>query len=220
MAVGVLAGDERLEAVGDADVGEDPGTDLAVAAGDHRHGAATMAPPDDLHDRLDREHAVEPGEEIRLLAPGGLLDVDREARLARERGDDVAGRPAGEGVEAVLRERQPVGLGEILPGDEMHRHRVGERAVTIEEQRVGGLLAPHGGRRVQAGPGCPRTVDAAPRRSQDRASLANAARRAGAGRASGSGENRLANFGSTGANCPGDGARKPPWPPPLFAGFV
>jgi hypothetical protein len=153
VAVGVFAGDDRVEAVGDPDPLENLPADVAVAAGHdgQRHPPAAAANDGDHRvDRLDRMELVK---EALLLAMGFPLHIDRHARLGGQRGHDVAGGPAPHGIEAVFVEGHAVGIGHHPPGPVVGRHRVGEGAVAIEENGVELLERPHRLRPLGAGCG-------------------------------------------------------------------
>ena len=79
-----------------------------------------------------------------FLAPGGVFYVEFDAGLAGQRGDDVSRGATAEGVKAVFVEGQAVGPRHGEPGPVVGRHGVGERAIAIEEDGVGGLEVPHG----------------------------------------------------------------------------
>ena len=83
----------------------------------------------------------------------GMIDVDLDAPLAGERRDDVAGGPAPHRIEAVFVEGDAVGLRHMEPGPVVGGHRVGERAVAVEEQGVVVLKLPGGGM-GHGGAGC------------------------------------------------------------------
>ena len=92
--VGVFAGHDRVEAIGNPHPFEDLQADVSIAPRDHRHRHAAARPQHHVHHGIDRLDAIELGEERGLLHVHSVVDVDLDAPLAGERRDDVAGGPA------------------------------------------------------------------------------------------------------------------------------
>ena len=141
---GVFASDDRIEGVGDADMDKDLPADPLEAAGDNGHGHPAPRTEHHLHDRIDRQHVGELGEEGLFLCVYGLLDIDRDAHLGCQGGDDVPRGPSAQGIKTVLIEGDAVGVGHGSPAAVVGGHGVGQRAVAVEEEGVVVLELPHG----------------------------------------------------------------------------
>ncbi len=144
---GVLACHHGVEGAIEPDMGEDPLADGTVAAGDHRDRNPAPAATDNIDHRVDRLDMGQTREEGLLFGMHRSVEIDLDARLARERGHDVARRPPPHRIEAVFVELQAMDPRDMEPGQIMGRHRVGEGAIAVEEDGVVVLEGPdgHGG---------------------------------------------------------------------------
>ncbi len=147
-----LGADHRVEPAGQPDLIQDRVQNRPGRSGRHGDRQAASILPGNRHDRLDRGYLGQSPFEGGFFLVGDLPRFGRTAGLAHQQLGKCQRGPTAERVEAILGELQAIAHRGIAPGLEVHRHRVGQRSVAIENNGVDLSPLPTRGRNVPETP--------------------------------------------------------------------
>ncbi len=131
-----LAGNERVERADQPDVGQNLVENRPNGTGRHGDRQFALILADDTHHWLNGPDRLQAALEGGLFLVSNPPWIGRTSSFAHEHVAKGQRRPATQGVKPIFRKKESVVRHRFLPGLVMHRHRVGERSVTIENDGV------------------------------------------------------------------------------------